>query len=326
MSQDINFLPEKDKEIKEKEQVKRAKPGVRFHTPKAEPTLDSQTEETSSFARFWETIQGVLGGVFNRKKKKTPSTPLGKQPAKLDKVGATSRVENTASKPTANKQPAQPAAPTQAPVSTASITGTSEGSRLDYRQLDVNLMPWEDPLLKRVKLIRIVIILFSILSVAIWGTMLRLQNSATQEIVDSLKSSIVAIDDQIKSVQGDLAGRSSVDIGHQQAFINLYVSLPRWSKFLTWLESRTHKQVSFTDVSATTNQVTLPVIAPDYETAVQQWLAFRNETDWAYGVLTSAFAGGTELDENNNELSKEVHYTIVFSLVEGVLELSPDDL
>lgn len=324
MSEDINFLPEKDKEKKEREQVKKTRPGIKFHTP----ALEEQTVLDSSDSPSWVVfLKDLFRKLFKKKKKPVVTVPTGKQPVKLENQTEISGVNPKKRKQSAvpEENPVNQAIKKQNPISTASLTSSMPGIGADYSQVDVNLMPWQDPLLKQTKWIRLVIIILSILVVGIWGTMLRVRNSALQEEVDSLKSAIAVVDADIQEIQKELATRDEVDVNHQQAFVDLYASLPRWSKFFVWLEGITHKQVSFTDVTATEGSVTLPVVAPDYDIAVQQWLAFRNATNWTENVVTSGFTGGTQADDTE-EVIPEVSYTVMFKLVDGVLLLSKEDL
>lgn len=325
MPDEINFLPEKEKEIKEKQQAKKAKSRVRFHTPKfEEPKKGKEGAAFSTVVSFLNNIKSSFKEIFKIKKKKTSEVDA-KKPMQLtakpvkptDKIQAKKITAEIGIKPsTSGKEPtAAPPLPPARPMA-----GMPDDLGGEYSEVDVNLMPWQDPGQKRLRQLGISLLVVSITVIAVWGTVLRINNNNKAQEIEQLTNSIEVIDKQLAAINVDLFSQSS-DIGlRKREFINLFLATPRWSKFLSWLEANTNKLVYFKDFSASETEFSVPVVAPDYDTAVQQWLAFRNATAWVDSVFVAGISGSSDLEEPSAK------FEAVITFKRDVLKINSEDL
>jgi Tfp pilus assembly protein PilN len=314
MQDDINFLPGKEKEQKEKEQARRkTKEGVKFHTPKAE--AEAKKDKAGllpTFSKAYYKVRDALKEALSFRKSKSIAKEIGKQPADLDNKQSRITAELKGKKNSglaAEQKPKPPAglAGGKAPVAAKPEAGSVEDFDGDYSEVDVNLMPWQDPNIRRNKYIRVVLIVGSLAVILVWGTALRIANNKKVGLITNLEQSISVIDNQLSNINQELLAEGALVAVRQNEFIDVYTAIPRWSKFFTWLESNTDQQVYYTNLDVQQEKISLNAFAPDYQTVAQQWLTFKTATSWVTSVEASGFASNQSLNEDVDE---EINFSL----------------
>jgi Tfp pilus assembly protein PilN len=284
---EINFLPEKEKEEREKDLVKKRPKKIEFYTPKEKLTKQPDPSSMPTFGKFFKNLAAKLKfkpSPKSAKEKKLELIP-DKKPTKKIEID----VKKTKRYNPRTIQTRQPTDKTQLTPDQPPQEETVEDLAGEYSEVDVNLMPWQDPSLARNKKLRVLAIVISLLLVLVWGTMLRISNTNKEKKIKELEDAVSVVDKQLENINVELLSQGSTIAVRQNKFLELFNQLPKWSNFFTWLESRTDPNVYFTNLSVKGPVVILDASTLDYTTAAKQWLAFETATSWVGSVGVNEF-------------------------------------
>jgi len=314
MQDDINFLPEKEKEKKEKELVKKRSEKIEFYIPKEELKKQPDPSGMPTFSKFFKNLLPKLKYKPKPKplKKKKLDLIANKKPANKIKIDA----QATKRYNPRTIQALDPVNKAKKVQTLASKENSAEDLNGEFSEVDVNLMPWQDPNLKRNKKFRIFVIVISLLSVVAWGTILRINNTNKEEKINKLEDSIELIDKQLENINVELLSQGSTVTIRQNKFLEIYNKLPKWSNFFTWLESRTDPNVYFTNLSVKGTDIILDAFASDYTTAAKQWLAFKTATSWIETAEVNEFR---QISVKEPSESDKVEFKFDLSINENAL-------
>lgn len=165
--------------------------------------------------------------------------------------------------------------------------------------IDVNLMPWQDPSIKRNRIIRWGSMLAAVGIVIVWGTMMRVDIIGKETRITGLEERVSTLDNQLKNIDAELLAQGSTMAINQKKFLEIYNEMPLWSTFLSWLEDHTNDSTYYTQMSVKSDHaISLEARSRDYNTAASQWLTFQNATTWIDYVGVSGFSkvSGTDVD------------------------------
>ncbi len=276
---DINFVPGdgKKKKTKSSNRAGDEEISVAFHTPPkpAKPKSELKKRLVSGFSSFVKSFREYI---------KKAGTPVRENPAPKPRRF----VEKKREKPTAKPERKQVSSPNPVNLaqenSPAKFTQPNREDRDDHI-LGVNLMPWHDPRALWQRRVRTIIIGTSILIVVLWGVQLRIGLSDKRENIAMLQSEIQDLDSRISEFDESELIVADRTILAQREFMATYKNIPRWTKFVSWLEKVTHPDVSYTDMAISgSGTVLLTAVSPEYKSAAEQWFVFEEETNMLNGV------------------------------------------
>ena len=315
MQSDINFLPEKERAEKEKKLVKKIPKKIEFYTPKEELKKQPDSSSWIIFSSFFKVLLSKL--KFKPKLKPAQEKKLALIPDKKLTKKTEIDVQAKVGHNLRTIQASKPVNITKATLKQTPETNTVEDLTGEFSQVDVNLMPWQDPSLARNKKLRIFVVIASLLLVVAWGTILRINNNNKEVRIGELEESIRVIDKQLENINVELLSQGSVVAIRQNKFIEIYNQLPKWLIFFTWLESKTDQNVYFTNLDVKGTDIGLDILAMDYTSAAKQWLAFETATNWVETVEASDFR--LILSTETSEQDK-IEFRLDLSLNENVLQ------
>lgn len=277
------------KKPKQKKQLKEKESNDSLHFTAVKPSIahkkDLGVNLVDSHSLKKEKEKTILPNLKNRsdeskKKKKKPERPLP-TPVVVSKKPHEVKEKLTRLK---NEKPI--IAPEKSKVSKP-VELDDESASGD---IGVNLMPWQDPSIKRKRVIRWVVILVAVGVIVVWGTIVRVSTIGQETNIAGLEERIATLDYQLNNIDAELLAQGSTLAINQKKFLEVYNEMPLWTKFLTWLENNTDKSVYYTQIKVTGEQkVFLETRARDYNSAARQWLTFQTATSWISSVGVSEF-------------------------------------
>jgi len=155
----------------------------------------------------------------------------------------------------------------------------------NFGGVDVNLIPWKNPIAHRRHLVRIGIVVASLVVVVAWGLLLKLQVIDKENRVNNLRSLEAQLDEQLANIDTSLLDEGSGLAIRQRKLLGVMSQIPHWSKFISWLENNTDSDVYYRAITIDSNgEVGLEVQSPSYVAVARQWVVFQNSEDWIESV------------------------------------------
>lgn len=219
---DINFLSTSDKEKEEREKKPKVRGPIEFYEPKEE----KEFADEAAAPKPPSPIEQFFKKLFKSGKKSAASKKESEKESSVE-----SKIDPLAI-PTPETKPLQPKGiAAQAGMKRPAPGGVAD-EMVNFRNIDVNLMPWSDPMKEYKQFGRIALVVISVLIVGIWGTILQVGNSSLESQITRLEQEIVNVDGLLKDVDVSVLTEGSESALKQEKYLELYGRIPQWSKFL----------------------------------------------------------------------------------------------